>query len=391
MVSITQKRYFLGVNFSTFAQAWSELVGQMFQLPVFDWFSPAVAVKVLRADGDQSTWQASRRLTLSRNSSQDTTRFVAVELPEALVLVRNLALVGVPASETPLAVELEAKANSPFVSGDLLWGYGKSRSTEGKDQICLVLASRKKVDAFIQEHSTHFQGKGLPEVWVVQGLTEPIVLPGFGESVRIRRQRLGRRVAFCLLFTASLLIAAICMTPSLQLYMRGVDAANAFVVERQSTKALAEKRAAYLASLEQLHELSELTANRVDPLVVMDQLTRIVPDDTNVLSMQVNGAKVAIAGQTNNAASLMQHLGSQTGVADVKAPVAAIRALGLSKDSYTIEFSLTPLSASVAQAPEAVLPLAASASAPVPSASTSSLAPTPAVSKPTAATSTRVP
>lgn len=361
----------------------------MFQLPVFKWLSPSVLVRVLGVDGTPSVWQAGNTLTLDRNASVNAPRFVAVELPESHVLVRNLDLTGVPASEVPQAVALEAQTCSPFVSSDLLWGYGRSSSSEGKDQFTVVLASSKKVHAFMQEHLTQIQGNTVPEVWVIQGLVEPVVLSGFGEGLRIRRQVLASRAVFGMLFTAIALFVAICATPSLQLYIRSVDAVKAFTVERQSTKALAEKRASYLASLEQLHELAQLTANRVDPLVVMDQLTRIIPDDTNVLSLQVNGTKVAIAGQTSNAANLMQYLGAQAGVADVKAPAAATRALGLSKDSYTIEFSLASPLAPVVQPTNAVSSVAALASAPATSASSGTS--TPATSKPEPTTSMRMP
>ena len=78
------------------------------------------------------------------------------------------------------------------------------------------------------------------------------------------------------------------------------------------------------------------------PLKVMDLLTQALPDDTSLLGLQVQGLKVTMNGQTTNAAALMQHLSAQPGIREVRAPSAATRPLGVSKDSFSLEFTLDP-------------------------------------------------
>ncbi|MBP6652380.1 MAG: PilN domain-containing protein, partial [Xylophilus sp.] len=65
-------------------------------------------------------------------------------------------------------------------------------------------------------------------------------------------------------------------------------------------------------------------------------------DDTSLRSLQIQGLKVNIEGQTGNAAELMQLLGRQPGFRDVVAPTAATRPFGAAKDNFKIEFMLEP-------------------------------------------------
>ena len=101
-----------------------------------------------------------------------------------------------------------------------------------------------------------------------------------------------------------------------------------------------------------------------------DLLTQALPDDTSLLNLQLQGLKVTMAGQTTNAAALMQHLSAQPGVRDVRAPSAATKPLGVTKESFSIEFMLDPktlpsLTGADTKAVEPVVGTAAPASAPV--------------------------
>ncbi|HMA07212.1 MAG TPA: PilN domain-containing protein, partial [Ramlibacter sp.] len=77
-----------------------------------------------------------------------------------------------------------------------------------------------------------------------------------------------------------------------------------------------------------------------DPLLVTDLLTRVLPDDTSLLGLNIQGSKISITGSTSDAAALMQQLSARPELREVKAPTAATRPLGTSKDSFNIEFTL---------------------------------------------------
>jgi general secretion pathway protein L len=58
--------------------------------------------------------------------------------------------------------------------------------------------------------------------------------------------------------------------------------------------------------------------------------------------MEINGNIVRIVGQAENAAQLLQTLGANPGLRDVRAPSGLVRAPAGSKEGFTIEFRVAP-------------------------------------------------
>ena len=126
-----------------------------------------------------------------------------------------------------------------------------------------------------------------------------------------------------------------------------------------------------MQSAERLNLLSEILSTRIEPLKVLDRLTQLLPDDTALQSVRVQGAKVAIAGVTPNASVLMQLLGDEPGFREVRAPSPAMRINGSAKENFSIEFLLDPQFFGVAPM-SAPTPVASVTGAAVPAAEASS-------------------
>jgi len=133
--------------------------------------------------------------------------------------------------------------------------------------------------------------------------------------------------------------------------MRAVQAVNAFDALNRKAEPALRQRAQLVRSADTATALKDVLAQRADPLYVMEVLTQALPDDTSLLGVQVQGAKVSINGVTGNAAALMQQLSARQEFRDVKAPVAATRPPGAPKDVFSIELTLVARAAApVAQA-----------------------------------------
>ena len=89
-----------------------------------------------------------------------------------------------------------------------------------------------------------------------------------------------------------------------------------------------------------MSDLAELVGQPLPPLNVLKIVTDALPDDTSLLGLQVQGAKVTLSGQTANAAALMKQLGATAGLRDVIAPTPATKPLGATREQFTIEFTL---------------------------------------------------
>lgn len=177
------------------------------------------------------------------------------------------------------------------------------------------------------------------------------------------------------------------MTPTLQLRARAIEAVHAYDDVVHRTPALVKEREMLLQSVEKLNVLSELLTGRIEPMKVLDRLTKVLPDDTALQGFTLKGQKVTITGLTANASALMQILGEQPGVRDVRAPTPTTRVAGAnSKENFVIEFSLDPqeFGVAVASAPvvaASAVPLSATPAAAGASAA-SVVAPTTAASMP---------
>lgn len=362
-------------------------------MPALAWLAPAVTVRVQRADGSVVDWTQGRVSAVPDQRSAPAPAFVAVELPEALLLRRTLTTPAMQRADLDSAVLLEVRGASPFAPEDLVWGYAARPQGEASQRVEIALASRQHVNRYLGEAAARLPSGMAPEAWAWGPGAEPVVLSGFGEGRRLHNQGAWQRTGYLLLALALLLLAAIAITPTAQLRLRAIEAVNAYTAAAQKAAPLLQKREALLKATDNLAALEQSLAERVEPLATMDLLTRVLPDDTYLQTLYLQSGKVTISGQTANAAALMQRLSAEPGLLDVRAPVAAMRVPGSSKESFSIEFGLDPkvhgpgklLGSNVAAAPVAAAsPPAVPGSSPVGAAApaVAGVAPAPAASRP---------
>lgn len=357
MPTFSSDARFLGVDLhSVWRDARKALQG-LHQSPLLAWLTPAVPVRLLQVDGAQSLWLDGREM-VGVKLKADRVRCVAMELPDSLVLRRGLTLPSMSPQDIASAVALEVQGVSPFGVGNAIWGYSVQPTSEGSIALEVALASRKQVAQYVEAHSTRLEGGAEPEVWV-RGSPgrEPIVFIGYGETQRNRQATRWRRIAYGFLVTIALLCAALALTPTAQLRLRALEAANAYGRLAARVAPVVREREELLQSAEKLSALAEVLNGRIEPLALMDRLTQVLSDDTALQSVKLQGAKVTIMGLTGNSSVLMQVLGEQPGLKDVRAPSAAIRTPGSQKESFVIEFVLDPQQFGVQGATVSSMPL----------------------------------
>ncbi|OGB45061.1 MAG: hypothetical protein A3F76_06340 [Burkholderiales bacterium RIFCSPLOWO2_12_FULL_65_40] len=340
MPSTSSGPRFLGVDFHALWREVRKSWRGAHQWPVLAWLSPAVRVRLLQADEGESLWIG--EVEQPKGTRLHQTRFCALELPEHIVLRRHLSVPTMGESDTASAVALDVRSSSPFAADDLAWGYHAGEARNGLRPVDVVLVSRKQVGMYIISQSTRLEGVLAPEIWVRGADGAPIVLNGYGDNQRVAFVRRWRLVNYGLLILIVLLSVAIAITPTAQLRLRAIEAVRSYDAIAQRTVPLVKQRETLLLSVEQLGSLAEVLADRIEPLRILNQLTQALPDDTSVQSFKLQGAKLTIIGLTANASALMQLLGDQPGLRDVRAPSAATRIPGALKESYVIEFTLDP-------------------------------------------------
>lgn len=300
----------------------------------FRWLTPDEPVRVHRSDGTDSVRQGVSSRTMA---APPRVRFAAVELAEESLLRRTLALPRLTDDEVRQAVELDVRAASPFPDEDVVWGYEVQRGE--KLRVDIALTSRQLVEQQIEALRPRL-GDLTPEVWV--GGDRPFVIPGYGEETRLAHERRMRRAMFALLTVTVLLLAALAVTPTMQLQERALEASRRSEELSRAVKPQAQMRDEIARLGEQIAVLTKASEQRQDVVALLDQITRQLPDDAVLNRLEITGATVRISGQADNAAQLLQTLGANPAFRDVRAPAGITRAPAGGKEGFTIEFRVGP-------------------------------------------------
>lgn len=344
MSATSEQTRFLGVNWRS---VWGELCKPWLQAqhwPIISALTPWATVRLSEANGGESLWSVGADGSMTRQTGDTQGRFIAIELPEDMVLRRSIDVPALSDAEIWQAIEMEVQTNSPFSSDDLRWGYKVLGATAaGGRRIEVVLSSHRQISALLATNFERLQVRsGAPEVWAKAGADQYLFVNGFGEQQRIRFGTRGRRIAYLLVSVIALLLGVVAITPTLQWRARAIEAVNAYTAAYHRAAPLMREREALVRSVDQIQILNTIVQERADPVEVLDVLTRVLTDDTSLRSLQLQGLKVNIEGETSNAAELMQLLGRQPGFRNVVAPTAATRPFGATKDNFKIEFMLDP-------------------------------------------------
>jgi general secretion pathway protein L len=366
-----------------FLRAVAASLRQLHAHPALAWITPQLPVRLIQADGGESLWLGERRVEASEAGLRSA-RFSAVEVPSDLVLTRSRMLPPLSGGDLRDAVALEVRDSSPFEPADLVWGYRASRADAAQLAVTTAIASRRQVGEHIAQVAPAADAGHPVEAWVLAD-GAPVVLQGFGEAARARSARNGRWLAWGLILVALLLAAAIAVTPTVRLHLRAAQAAAAYQALQQRAGPALAQRDELVRGREDLANLQEVMKDHVEPLVAIDVLTQLVPDDTWLARVQAQGNRFTLTGQTPNAAALMNTLSSNPGLRDVAAPTPATRAAGANRENFVVEFTVTPAMLrrpAAAGAPPAAVAAAPAAVAAAPAAAPASQAAMPAASAP---------
>lgn len=373
----------------------------MLDWPVLAWLWPRPRLHLWLPDGTQALSRGPQTAavpiaqTPTQSGKETTTatpiqaRFQALVLPEDILLRRSLVMPSLAQAELQAALALQLQTLSPFPPEDMVWACEVQQSEDGKTQhIHAAISSRKLIAQHLATLPTEATLDDI-EVWVPHLQDGHFaVASGFAENQRHRRSAAWRWVSAGLLVLALALVVGIVATPSLQLYLRSKQAEAALdALHRKALPVLAE-RESFTQVTDKLTQLGEHFNQSVAPRPVLQLITEALGDDTSLLSVQVQGHKVSLTGQTANASALMKKLDSLPGLRDVRAPAPATKPLGATRESFTIEFSMDPaqwptvspdaLIQSSPTSPAAALPATAVASAPVATLAAKPTAPPPA-------------
>ena len=346
MSSVRNQSQPFGIDLTYFARDVIAAWRAMLDWPMLAWLWPKQTVRVWRPEGDAILCHGPGARPIVGRSTP-ATAFNAVLLPEHLILRTSLTLPQLQSEDLQSAVALQVANLNPFDTSDLVWRHDVVKSTKsasGTTQVELAMASRRLIFEYVRKaHSTI--APDMAEIWIQSSLDNApeLILPGFGEAARLRHGRIWRWISVLLALIVVSLLTFMAVTPTVQLYIKAQQAYAAMAALQQKADPVLKQREVLTRNTELLGSLVNMPGRSVSPLQALKLVTDALPDDTSLLSLQLQGMKVSMSGQTVNAAALMKQLGSIPGLRDVTAPTPAIKPLGAPRESFTIEFVLDPV------------------------------------------------
>jgi general secretion pathway protein L len=340
-----QARLF-GLDLSALVREWRAAWLGLWRGPWRSWLAPAVSVQLLLPDGATVVWRGPGKPLLLKPDARALARarFFGVVLPEELLLRRSWILPPLADGARQAAIELELRSLSPFGPNDAVSAQVVEPADGGRLQVHAALISRNHVTKYLAEQGARLGKVNDPEVWVSLGddNTHWQNVAGFGGGRREQAATVWAAIAGFVLFCCLGMAAAMAFTPTLQLRERALQAQESFAALQAKAAPAIQQRESLVRHADMLGAVQRATLQQMPTLQVLDLITRSLPDGTFLTSFQLEGDKVRLAGQTDNAANLMKQLGSQVGLQEVKAPTAAVRVSGTNRETFTLEFSLDP-------------------------------------------------
>jgi len=334
MASEADNWQFFGLDLRPLLRTWRRGWEEARLWPAFAWLSPEVPVRAILPDGKESL-----RLGASADLAPDDApvRAVAVVLPDSSVLIRRLVLPALTGRELRNALALEVAAASPFAPQNTAWGWHALRQGD-RLFVRLAIAAQGHIEACIErvrERVTSME----PEVWA--DANAPIVLQGYGESVRAARTVRERKRILVAASAGIALVLALAATPVLQARQRLADAEARYATLQTETRDVVAAYEALSKARERARALQGHLRERPDVLQVIESLSSTLPEDAYLTRLEINGRKIRITGQADNASALMDTLNDRPAeFREVRAPFPISRSAGAAKESFTLEFTM---------------------------------------------------
>ncbi|MDO4706359.1 MAG: hypothetical protein Q4A98_09170 [Comamonadaceae bacterium] len=380
-----------GLDLRTIGQDWLHAMRQWHQMAPLRWFELKPLVQVLRADRSVAFWQDGRWQPGGAATSAVAAR--AVQLPETLLLRRNLQLPDLPDAQVRDAVALDIFSSSPFEQDDVAWGYVQTRTGTGL-QTMAAFASRAQIAAYLTQALSASPASWPAEhseIWALPvhagEAVQPIVLQGYGEGLAEQARRRRRVKAWTALAVGAALLGALALTPTLQLRRQALQADAAYNQLVAQTGRLAEERAALTMALERIAQIKQRQAQRVNLAQVLQFLSTLLPADVSLHALEFAHEKtegghtpgqesgegsapmpkpmLKLLGEADNAAAVIQLLSAQAEWVDVRTTQPVQQIPQANKERFTVEMTIAPGAFNTRYSPE-VLPEALPEAEPAP-------------------------
>lgn len=302
------------------------------------WLAPEDPVRLLEPDGNSFILRAGTR-SPDRGGEAAQVDLWRVMLPDAIVLTRTLLLPHMSDAEMTETVRLEAEAATPFPVDNLVWGWRREAIPGERYRVDVVIAARNHVERHLETLQSRLRNAPAEVCALVDG--RQVLFNGYGGDLRATRMRRRMRRLTLWLVLAVLLLVALNAVPVWHAKQRS-EAVNAHLRTLQARVAdTVAARDGLLRDRQRMVALTDFGTDRAGALHLMENLSRLLPDDVWLERLEIQVGQVRMAGRAANASALVQTLDQQPDYRNVRMPGAIAREAG-GRERFVIEFEYGP-------------------------------------------------
>ena len=361
-LSLSDNSQFFGLDLSQWPRQWRGAAELLLDMPGLRPLTAPVPVQLLDADGGFSDWQWRLGVIAPQAGGSPANTAHAVALSADAVLERTLTLPRLNLADVAQAVALEAASISPFGAAQTVAGFSVEPPAKGAQTqtVHMALTSRKQLEQAVQRAQVSFAERGSTlgdndiEVWVLPNRRQetggeagvlpqnvrPVVFDTAGVQPRQALVARGRASRVGLVALTAVLLAALAATPVWQARGRAIQAQAALDQVSRDVAPQQAQREALVKQADALRAVGGVLKTQLAPMPVLNLVTRVLPDTAWINTLRVEGDKVILTGNADDAAALVQALSKEEGVKEVRLPSPATRPAGAAKESFNIELRL---------------------------------------------------
>ena len=363
-LSLSDNSQFFGLDLSQWPRQWRGAAELLLDMPGLRPLTAPVPVQLLDADGGFSDWQWRLGVIAPQTGGSPANTAHAVALSADAVLERTLTLPRLNQADVAQAVALEAASISPFGAAQTVAGFSVEPPAKGAQTqtVHMALTSRKQLEQAVQRAQVSFAERGAGigendiEVWVLPSrrqktggeagvlskVLRPVVFDTAGVQPREALVARGRASRVGLVALTAMLLAALAATPVWQARGRAIQAQAALDQVSRDVAPQQAQREALVKQADALRAVGSVLKTQLAPMPVLNLVTRVLPDTAWINTLRVEGDKVILTGNADDAAALVQALSKEEGVKEVRLPSPATRPAGAAKENFNIELRLDP-------------------------------------------------
>jgi len=331
-----------GIDLSAWPGQWRAAVQWLLASPLLRALAPGLPVRLTGLDGRRTFWlmRGEQAQPIASTPAVGARLLRAAEIAPAEVLERRLVLPALGAADLDQAVRLEVQSFSPFSPEQTVFGYRAAAGENGALQVDLAITSGLQCEAALARAGASQRY----EIWLLPPSAHnspapcrPLVLRGWGEDARARASARGQHVALGWVALALVLLVGLLATPVAFERLRAIQSQSALNALQQQAAPQVAQRAALVRDSQKLRAAGTIASQNLALPPVLDLLTRALPDTAWLTSIRVDGDKLVISGQADDATALVSALASMPGVSGARQPSPATRGAGDSKERFSIE------------------------------------------------------